>query len=48
MTADGEIAEHLNLPTEAHLSDVVANIRRIVEAETKECLVTIQKWGDKE
>ena len=48
MMADGDIKEDLNLPTEAHLSDVVANIRRIVEAETKECLVTIQKWGDKE
>ena len=48
MLADGTMKEDLNLPTEAHLSDVVANIRRIIDAGTKECLVTVQKWGDKE
>ena len=48
MLANGDIKEDLNLPTESHLSDVVANIRRIIDAGTKECLVTVQKWGDKE
>ena len=48
MLANGDIKEDLNLPTESHLSDVVANIKRIIDAGTKECLVTVQKWGDKE
>ena len=48
LTAEGEEKSDLNLPTEAHLSDVVANIKRILAAGTKECLVTYQKWGDKE
>ena len=48
LTADGEEKSDLNLPTEAHLADVAAMIRRILAAGTKECLVTYQKWGDKE
>ena len=48
LTSDGEPNKGLNLPTEAHLSDIAANIRRILEAGTKECLVTYQKWGNKE
>ena len=39
MTDTGELKEDLRLPTEAHLSDVAATIRRILDAGTKECLV---------
>ena len=48
MNESGEIVEHLNLPTESHLSDVPTRIKAILEAATKECLVQVQKWGDKE
>ena len=39
MTDTGELKEDLRIPTEAHLSDVAAIIRRILDAGTKECLV---------
>ena len=48
MTPDGELKEDLNLPTEGHLTDIAANIKRIIDAGAKECLVTYQKYGDKE
>lgn len=48
LDANGELLEHLNFPTESHLSDIVSRIKAIVDAATKECLVTVQKWGDKE
>ena len=48
MTAEGELKEDLNLPTEAHLTEIAANIKRIIDAGAKECLVTYQKYGDKE
>ena len=48
MTADGEIKEDLNLPTEAHLSDIAKKIKEIVDAGAKEALVTYQTWGDKQ
>ena len=48
MAPDGEIKEDLNLPTEAHLSDVPPRIKAIIEAAAKECLVQVQKWGEKE
>merc|ERR1719319_1093476 len=48
MMPDGELKEDLNLPTEAHLSDISTNIKRIIDAGTKECLVTYQTWGDKQ
>ena len=48
MKQDGELKEDLNLPTEAHLADVARKIKEIIDAGTKECLVQIQKWGDKE
>ena len=48
MMPDGDIKEDLNLPTESHLSDVATKIKQIVDAATKECLVTYQKWGDRE
>ena len=40
MMNDGELKEDLNLPTEAHLSDIATGIKRIIDAGTKECLVT--------
>ena len=30
------------------MTDVATKIKQIVDAGTKECLVTFQKWGDKE
>ena len=48
MMPDGDIKEDLNLPTESHLSDIATKIKQIVDAGTKECLVTYQKWGDRE
>ena len=45
---DGEMKEDVKLPTEEHLKDVAARIKSILEAGKKECLVTIQKWGDRE
>ena len=44
----GDIKEDLNLPTEAHLIDVSKRIKEILEADTRECLVTFQTWGDKQ
>ena len=40
--------EDCKLPTEAHLLDVAKRIQEILDAATKECLVTVQKWGDRE
>ena len=48
MMQDGDLKEDLNLPTESHLSDVANNIKRIIDAGAKECLVTFQTWGDKQ
>ena len=48
MMPDGDIKEDLNLPTESHLTDIATKIKQIVDAATKECLVTYQKWGDRE
>ena len=45
---DGEMKEDVKLPTEEHLKDVAARIKSILEAGKKECLVTVQKWGDRE
>lgn len=47
LTPEFEEKQDLNLPTEAHLQDVVARLRAILEAGTHECLVTFQVWGDK-
>merc|ERR1719230_2065447 len=41
MDPAGELVEHLNLPTESHLSDVVPRLKGILEAGTKECLVQV-------
>lgn len=43
-----DLKEDLSLPTEAHLSDVVKKIKEILDAGTKECLITYQTYGDKE
>jgi len=48
MMPDDSLKEDLNLPTESHLSDVCNKIKAILDAGTKECLVTFQKWGEKE
>ena len=40
MMPDGDIKEDLNLPTESHLTDIANKIKQIVDAGTKECLVT--------
>lgn len=48
MMPDGDLKEDLNLPTESHLTDVANNIKRIIDAGNKECLVTFQKYGEKE
>lgn len=48
LDGNGEMLEHLNLPTESHLSDVVPRLKAIVDAANKECLVTVQKWGEQE
>ena len=48
LTAEGEMKEDLNLPTESHLSDVAKTIKRVLEDGKRECLVTVQKWGERE
>ena len=48
LDASGELLEHLNLPTEGHLSDIASRIKATVDEAKRECLVTVQKWGDKE
>ncbi len=47
--ASGDIREDLDLPENAkHLSGICREIKKIYDAQKKECLVTVQKWGDKE
>jgi translation initiation factor 5A len=48
LTDEGEMKEDLALPSEAHLADVKKKIQEILAAGKKECLVTFQKWGEKE
>ena len=48
ITEEGELREDVSLPQDEHLQDVVKRIRQICEDGKKECLVTLQKWGDKE
>ena len=48
MDAAGEMKEDLNLPEASHMADIVKDIKRIIDAQKKECLVTVQKWGEKE
>ena len=37
-----------SLPTEEHLENVVENIKAILEAGEKKCLITVQFWGDRQ
>ena len=48
LTAAGEMKEDVKLPTEAHLLDVAKRINEILDDGTKECLVTVQTWGEKQ
>ena len=48
MDTAGEMKEDLDLPTANHMSDICKEIKKIIAAGKKECLVTVQKWGDKE
>ena len=48
MNAAGEMLEHLFLPTESHLSDLKPKIKAILDRGTTECLVQVQKWGERE
>ena len=48
MTPSGELKEDVKLPTEAHLGDVAKRINEILEAASKECLVTVQSWGERQ
>ena len=48
MMPDGEMKEDLNLPHENHITDIAKKIKEILAAGTFECLVTFQRWGNKE
>merc|ERR1711990_321171 len=39
---DGNLIEHLNCPSEAHLSDLKKRIKTIIDDGKKECLVQVQ------
>ena len=44
----GEMKEDIKIPEEGHLAEIKKRINDILEAGTKECFVTVQKWGEKE
>ena len=48
MGEDGTLKEDVKLPTEEHLKDVTKGIKRILDEAKKECLVQVQKWGERE
>ena len=48
MNEKGEIVEHMFLPQESHLKDVSEHIKAISEEGKKECLITVQRFGDRE
>ena len=48
ITEDGTQKEDVKIPTEDHLKEIAKRINEICEAGEKECLVTVQKWGNKE
>ena len=48
MTKDGDMKEDLKLSDLSHLKGMDKQIKAIIEAGAKECLVRVQKWGDKE
>ena len=44
----GEMKEDIKLPHEEHLKDIANRIKNILAEGKKECLVTVQKWGERE
>jgi translation initiation factor 5A len=48
MTSEGELKEDLSLPSESHLSHLEKEVRALLEKGTKECLVVVQVWGDRQ
>ena len=48
LTKEGEMKEDLSLPTAGHLKDLGKQVRAIIEAGKKECLVRVQKWDQLE
>ena len=48
MQEDGGMKEDIKLPHEEHLKDIATRIKSILAEGKKECLVTVQRWGDRE
>ena len=49
LTKEGEMKEDLKCETNyEHLKNLEKNIRAIIDAGKKECLVQVQVWGDRE
>ena len=48
LTPSGDMKEDVKLPTEPHLLDIGKRIQEILDAGTKECLVSVQKWGERQ
>merc|ERR1740123_890648 len=48
MTKDGDMKEDLKLSDSIHLKGMDKEIKRILDAVARECLVRCQKWGDRE
>ena len=44
----GELKEDIKIPEEGHLAEIKKRIMDTLAAGTKECLVAVQKWGEKE
>jgi len=45
----GTMKEDVKFPIEwSHLSDVCKTIKKILGEEKKECLIQVQRWGEKE
>ena len=43
-----EMREDLNVPTESHLSQTTNKIKQVIDDGRKQCLITIQQWGEQE
>ena len=48
LDVNGETKDDVSFPTAAHLSDLAPKIKLLVDEGEKDCLVTVQRWGDKE
>ena len=48
LTPEGEVKSDVNIPEQEHLKDVAENIRKIFDAGTRECLVTVLSTMGKE